>query len=278
MRPMGCINGAVRIAFYAVVMLLVLSCASFSSSGVGRVKRYTIESERLPKSFDGYTVAFVSDIHYPSLFTRARLGKLVDKLRDENPSILLLGGDYVTDNSCLDELFDSISAVPAKDGLYAVLGNHEVRNSSLVSATMQEHGVRLLCDEVVLLAREGDTIALAGVKDSFKRDSVFASSLGIVSDKLFTMLLSHTPDYAERNAVATDVVLSGHTHGGQVSLLGMYTPVKNSAYGKRFIRGRNKTTGGTEVITTNGVGTSRKKIRFCVPSEIVVLVLRRSCN
>ena len=96
-----------------------------------------------------------------------------------------------------------------------------------------------------------------------------------VPDSLFTVLLCHTPDYAERSSTTADLVLSGHTHGGQVSLLGLYTPVRNSVYGTRFLRGMNNTTAGSTVITTNGVGTSRKKIRFCVPSEIVVVRLKR---
>ena len=115
----------------AAAMLLILSCASLSPSGVGRVKRYVVESERLPASFDGYTFAFVSDIHYPSLFTRSRLGRLVSKLREEKPSMLLLGGDYVTDDSYINELFDSLSTVQPADGIFAVLGNHDKRNTYL---------------------------------------------------------------------------------------------------------------------------------------------------
>lgn len=259
----------------AAVMLLTLSCASLSPNGVGRVKRYSIVSERLPESFDGYRLAFISDIHYPSLFTRARLGKLVRKLCSEKPSMLLLGGDYVTDDSYMDELFDSLSVVPVEDGMYAVLGNHERRNASFIAAAMEGNGVELLCDDTVHVEKNGSSIRLVGIKDSFG----YAARSGACSydtpDSIFTILLCHTPDYAERNSVDADLVLSGHTHGGQVSLFGIYTPFKNSAYGSRFLRGRNRTTGGVDVITTNGVGTSRRKVRFCVPSEIVVVTLLR---
>ena len=71
------------------------------------------------------------------------------------------------------------------------------------------------------------------------------------------------------------IILCGHTHGGQVSLFGLYTPVKNSSYGTRFLRGRNRTSSGATIITTNGVGTSRRKVRFCVPSELVYITLKR---
>lgn len=260
----------------AAVMLLTLSCASLSPNGVGRVKCYSIVSERLPESFDGYRMAFISDIHYPSLFTRSRLGRLVRKLRSEKPSILLLGGDYVTDDSYISELFDSLSSVHVKDGIYAVLGNHEGRNSSLIENAMEESGINLLKNEVVCIeSSDGAFVHLAGVGDSFGRDVFFSGCSGTLPDSVFTILLCHTPDYAERNSVDADLVLSGHTHGGQVSLFGVFTPVKNSAYGARFLRGSNRTTEGIEVITTNGVGTSRRKVRFCVPSEIVLVTLFR---
>lgn len=264
-----------RIVLSAAVMLLILSCASLSSSGVGRIKRYVVESERLPASFDGYTFAFVSDIHYPSLFTRSRLGRLVRKLREEKPSMLLLGGDYVTDDSCIEELFDSLSTVRPEDGLYAVLGNHERRNSEKISASMADCGIKLLCDKEVSVVKDSAVIVLFGVEDSFVYDTLAARRVKALSDSVYTILLCHTPDYAERTSSTADLVLSGHTHGGQVTLFGLYTPVKNSVYGSRFLRGLNHTSQGTTVITTNGVGTSRKKLRFCVPSEVVIVTLRK---
>lgn len=258
----------------AAVMLLISSCATLSGSGVGRVKRYEVESGQLPSQFDGYTVAFVSDLHYPSLFSPKRLAKLVRHMNGISPDLLLLGGDYVTDNAYIDELFSSISSVKTADGRYAVLGNHEKRNGELISSAMNKSGIVLLSDDTVHIRRGGESIYLAGVEDSFKFDSTKVQPAEMVDAAAFVMLLCHTPDYAERSSTTADLVLSGHTHGGQVSLLGIYTPVRNSAYGTRFLRGRNRTSEGSTVITTNGVGTSRKKVRFCVPSEIVVVTLR----
>jgi predicted MPP superfamily phosphohydrolase len=227
----------IPIVLSAAAMLLILSCASLSSSGVGRIKHYVVESDRLPVSFDGYSVAFISDIHYPSLFTHKRLAKLVRKLRNENPDMLLLGGDYVTDNSYISELFDSLSTVHPSDGTFAVLGNHARRNSALVADAMAKCGIELLCDDVVYVTRDGSSIALFGVEDSFAYDTLAVASTGVVSDSLFTVLLCHTPDYAEQTSATADLVLSGHTHGGQVTLMGIYTPVKNSVYGSVFCVG-----------------------------------------
>lgn len=259
----------------AAVMLLISSCATLSSSGVGRIKKYSIESTRLPASFDGCRVAFVSDIHYSSLFTPKRLKRLVDTLEEVQPDFLVLGGDYVTHDDSIRSLFSALECVQPRYGTYAVLGNHERRNGLLIAQAMGEHGIVLLADSAARLGTDKEPLFIAGIRDSFSCDSAMLQRVNDLEDEGFVILLAHTPDYAERSSVNADVVLSGHTHGGQVSLFRLYTPVKNTQYGNRFLSGRNVTTSGTTVITTNGVGTSRKKVRFCAPSEVVLLTLKR---
>ena len=271
-------SSLLRDALPFLLLSVLVSCATLSPNGVGRVKRYTVESDRLPAAFDGCRVAFVSDIHYPSLFSAQRLGKLVTALSDIHPDLLLLGGDYVTSDDSIKALFSALETVGARYGTYAVLGNHERRNGGLVASSMREHGIILLSDSIACVDVAGGELFIAGVRDSFSCDSTMIQRIDAVVDEAFLILLAHTPDYAERSSVMADVVLSGHTHGGQVSLLGLYTPVKNSAYGRRFLSGRNATSKGTTVITTNGVGTSRKKVRFCVPSEVVLLTLKRAAR
>lgn len=264
---------------YIVILFALVafsSCASLSPNGVGRLKHYEICSEQLPESFEGYSIAFMSDIHYPSKFTRKNLARIVRRLRSESPDVLLLGGDYVTSDSYISELFDSISSVKTGDGIYAVLGNHERRNKDLIAQAMQSHGVTLLKDQVVEITRGIDTVYIVGIYDSFKYDSLMVQPAESVPDSAFTILLCHTPDYAERSNTTADLTLSGHTHGGQVSLFGLYAPVKNTIYGNRFLKGLNETSSGSMIITTTGVGTSRRKVRFCVPSELVFVTLCRA--
>ncbi|MBE6295794.1 MAG: metallophosphoesterase [Bacteroidales bacterium] len=259
----------------AAVMLLISSCATLSSSGVGRIKEYGIESARIPVDYDGCRVAFVSDIHYPSLFTPKRLKRLVAALEEMRPDFLLLGGDYVTHDDSIRSLFSALECVQPRYGTYAVLGNHERRNSPQIAQAMEMHGVVLLADSIARLGTDEEPLFIAGIRDSFSCDSAMLQRVNDLEDKGFVILLAHTPDYAERSSVNADVVLSGHTHGGQVSFFGLYTPVKNTQYGNRFLSGRNVSTVGTTVITTNGVGTSRKKVRFCAPSEVVLLTLKK---
>ena len=260
----------------AAAMLLISSCATLSPNGVGRVKRYTFAEESVPKELDEYKIAFISDLHYPSLFNNKRLGKLVHRLQKESPDILLLGGDYVTDSDSIDVLFESLSAAMPRWNTFAVLGNHDKRNEELIRQAMGKYGIYLLdgvawCCEFLDV---GGGYAVGGPHDSFVVDTLFAQYMDGIEDPRFVILVSHNPDFVERNSIKADLAFAGHTHGGQVSLFGLYTPVKNTCYGRRFLRGRNRTTNGTTIITTNGVGTSRRKIRFCVPSEIVVVTLK----
>ncbi len=268
-------NTFIQFAILAAVMLLISSCASLSPNGVGRVKRYTFAEESVSEEFDGWKFAFVSDLHYPSLFTPKRLGKLVRRLQKESPDALLLGGDYVTDNDSIDTLFKSLSAVKTSLGTYAVLGNHDKRNESMIRKAMGENGVMLLDGTIqYMIFDDGGELGIAGVYDSFADDTLFAQYMERANDLDFLILLTHNPDFVERHSLTADLAFAGHTHGGQVSLFGLYTPVKNTRYGRRFLRGRNRTTNGTTMITTNGVGTSRRKVRFCVPSEIVLVTLK----
>ena len=265
-----------QLLILAAAMLLISSCASLSSSGVGRVKRYTFADESVPEGLDGYRIAFISDLHYPSLFTPRRLGKLVRKLQQESPDMLLLGGDYVTDSDSIGVLFKSLSAVRTCLGTYAVLGNHDMRNESLIRQAMNENGIELL-DGVALwrLYDDGSELNIAGVYDSFVNDTLFAEYMERIDDSGLVIFVSHNPDFVERHSITADLAFVGHTHGGQVSLFGIYTPVKNTRYGKRFLRGKNRASNGTTIITTNGVGTSRCKLRFCVPSELVIVTLKK---
>lgn len=263
----------------AAILLLISSCATLSGNGVGRVCRYVVESERLPASFDGIKLAFLSDLHFCSKFTPARLQKVVARLQKEAPDVLLFGGDYVSSPRHAALLFSPFSSVKTPCGAYAVLGNHDYRLRDTLEMAMSNAGVRLLADEAVALSAGADSMAIVGVYNSFNPSTAVCELADSLYNACYTLLLSHTPDFAQDTRVRCDLVLAGHTHGGQVSLFGLYTPVTNSKYGARFLRGRNYTDDGVPVITTNGVGTSRRKLRFCVPSEIVIITLRRiSCD
>ena len=268
-------SNRVGICLALLLLLLLESCATLSRyQGVGRIRRYDVCDARLPHEFDGFTVAFISDTHYPSKFTRKRLANVVRALNDLSPDALLLGGDYVTDDASADELFEALGGCDAPYGKYAVLGNHDVKRADALGNSMQRNGIKLLADAADTLRVKGAKIYLFGVRNYGARTQ--NPSLQQLADSCFTILLVHTPDYAQASAVENvALTLSGHTHGGQVTLFGLYAPETNSRYGRRFLSGLNLTDSRVPVVTSNGLGTSRKNIRFCAPSDIVFVTLRR---
>lgn len=264
---------------FLISIVLLSSCATASFSkyhGIGRIKKYTIYSEQLPDSFDGFRIAFASDFHYESRFNRKRLPGLLKALQATEADVLLLGGDYRGRNGGnLTELFDLLHTFRPPYGTYGVMGNHENNaNYEIVKEEMKRTGIHLLEHEVDTLWKENEYILLCGIRNPFdlKQNGV-SPTLNLHPDD-YVIMLVHTPDYAEDTDISnTDLVLAGHTHGGQVSFFNRYTPAHFSKYGTRFMTGLKHNSAGIPVIITNGIGTSRKDIRLFTPSEIVLVTL-----
>ena len=264
-------------------LLLLTSCATASLSGgkgVGRVKRYDFYSYDLPQDLDGFKIGFAADFHYESRFTRKRLSQLVGTLQEMNADVLLLGGDYIGRNGGdMDTLFAQLAQVKTPYGTYGVMGNHEWKTDEVhqrVIASMKRYGVVPMENEAYRLMKGDTSLVICGVKNPFDLKHNVPSPSESFDSREFVVLVTHTPDYIEDTSVANaNLVLAGHTHGGQVSLFRSYTPAHFSKYGNRFLTGLKKNSQGVPIIITNGIGTSRKDIRLFTPSEVVLIVLHR---
>lgn len=260
---------------------LLASCATATFSeypGVGRVKKYDFYSYDVPAAFDGFRIGFASDFHYESRFKRSHLDNAVRALKSMHPDVLLLGGDYRSPKGGdLDTLFSALGRVFTPYGTFGVMGNHDYAYCySEVVEAMKKNNVRLMEHQSYKLVKDGQHIIISGVRNPFdlKKNGESPSQLFPADD--FVVLLTHTPDYAEDTNVSNaNLVLAGHTHGGQVSLFKKYTPVKHSIYGNRFLTGQKENSKGIPIIITNGLGTSRLDIRLFTPSEVVLVVLHR---
>lgn len=263
------------------LLSLFTSCATATFShyrGVGRIKEYQVVNPQLPASFDGFRIAFATDFHYESKFTAKRLPQAIRALQSVTADLLLLGGDYVGDSAAkVDTLFAALGQVNTPYGSYGVLGNHDyAKGYSEVVQAMKRADIGLLEHHSITLRAGGDSIVVCGVRNPFNLKENGTSPSQSFADDAFVVLLTHTPDYAEEVDVSrADLVLAGHTHGGQVSLFKRYTPAKGySKYGNRFLTGEKRNSRGVPVIISNGLGTSRRKVRLFTPSEVVVVTLR----
>lgn len=265
----------------SLLMMALSSCTSMRYTGVGRIRNYEIVSTDVPPSFDGYRIAFASDFHLKSKFKERQLHGTVKALQMLQPDVLLLGGDYQEGCEYVVPLFEELSKVAPRDGVYAVMGNNDYeRCTDLLRATMLHSGIRLLEEEVDTLRRGEEFIVVWGANPYAGRYlTTRAAEVPRVAEKLndedFVVLLTHTPDYVEEADVSkADLALAGHTHGGQVTLFGLYAPVTASRYGMRYRSGLRHNQDGLPVIISNGLGTSRRPIRMFAPTDVVVVTLR----
>ena len=254
------------------------SAVSVSSvyPGIDRVKKYEFTHRDVPDAFDGFRIAFISDLHYKSLFKEKGLESLVRLLNAQHADVLLMGGDYQEGCQYVPELFAALAKVKTPMGTYGVMGNNDYeRCHDEIIRTMKHYGMRPLEHEVDTLRKDGQQIIVAGVCNPFDLKQNGVSPTLALSPNDFVILLVHTPDYVEDVSVAnTDIALAGHTHGGQVRVFG-YAPIQNSHYGTRFLTGLAYNSTKMPLIVTNGIGTSQMPVRIGAPAEIIMITLHR---
>jgi uncharacterized protein len=239
------------------------------------VKRNDIRSTALPSLFDGYTILHISDMHVD--MSEAAMQHLIELVGGGlQYDLCVLTGDYRGKTfGPFEAALEGVAKVRAhlKQPIYGVLGNHDT--IQMVPA-MEAMGIRMLLNESEVIARGDQRIFLAGIDDAhfFRVDNIEKAALQIPNDE-FSILLSHTPEIYRQAAHANfNLMLSGHTHGGQLCLPGSI-PIKLEAkLPRRMGAGAwqyNKMSGYTSV----GAGSSVVPVRLNCPPEITLHCLRR---
>ncbi|MER3496964.1 MAG: hypothetical protein C4320_09525 [Armatimonadota bacterium] len=236
----------------------------------------------LGRAFDGYRVAFVTDVHYPRHITRPFIKKCVDTALEFCPDLLLYGGDFVDGHDLLGVGKNNAPSLAgmfegtAPDGVFGVLGNHDwwLNGESTRAEIERCTPIRLLENDHALIRRGNDALALGGLEDLWCRHPNLTSALGTVDPEIPRLLLSHNPDVAERcaGAARVDLQLSGHTHGGEVRLP-FYGPLRiPSRYGRKFERGLVE--GALHPVYVSVGVASPRAVRFNCRPEVTGITLR----
>jgi uncharacterized protein len=256
--------------------LALFSCATVPRAGVDGIRRIDVYPDNLPQNLDGYRLAFVSDIHFRNNFSAERLGRLVDAINAESPACVVLGGDFTLGAGEIREFARLTGRLAAPGGVYAVSGNHDFYNGQAATcAALRAQGIVVLDESAVRLP---GGITLAGINDfrDIYPDTDRLKSF-IKDGSAFTILACHDPDYAEETDISDfDLILCGHTHGGQITLFG-WAPVLPSAYGQKYRTGTIMKD-GSEVIVSNGAGYGGNLLRFRLfaPSDFLLITLHAS--
>jgi len=223
----------------------------------------------LPQALSGLRIGLLTDIHRSKWVSEAEVREAVELLMSGRPDLIVLGGDYVTwgDRRFVGPAADSLKALSAPYGVFAILGNHD-DDRDMPSALMA-NGFEVLRDARTRVTIRSHSLELAGIRFWTRRASDIAAVLRGATEPV--ILLAHDPRrLTEAAALSVPLVLSGHTHGGQVVLPGLGAiaaqkfPVV-SGFGRE-----EKTT----IFVSKGVGTVYVPVRINCRPEVAVLTLR----
>jgi predicted MPP superfamily phosphohydrolase len=231
--------------------------------------RETMNVSGLPSALAGLRIGLITDLHRSETVPHVLLARAVRLLMSEAPDLIVLGGDYVTwgDRHFVIPAAEALAPLSAPHGVYAVLGNHD--DDRDMPAALSATGVIVLRDARTRLIIRGEILDLAGIRFWTRRVSDIAHVLRGASPNV--ILLAHNPlRLVEAAALAVPLVLSGHTHGGQVVLPGIGA-VAAREFPVIAGRGRRESTG---IFVSRGVGTVYIPVRLNCPPEVAVLTLQ----
>ena len=249
------------------------------------VTSYELSYDNLPESFDGYRVVQLSDLHMADYGE-----KLIDKVRAQQPDIIVMTGDFMnmnspeTESGQAERLRPTLEALVAVAPCYFVSGNHEWASGEMtaLSALLSELGIKYLKNEFVLLERGGESIVLAGVEDpngpaDMIRPNELAERIRTDYPDKYVLLLAHRNDLLVKYPnLVVNTVLCGHAHGGIVRL-----PFAGGVFGTdatlfpKYDAGIFNE-GSYDMVLSRGLGGYTRMPRFLNNPEVVTVILKKS--
>ncbi len=254
---------------------LIASYPVFIERNLVQVNRYRVPLENLPPSFHGYILAHLTDLHLGPLVSESFIAGVVQRTNSLRPDAIVCTGDYVHEKNTIQEIervWPLLAELEAADGVFSVLGNHDHwadTDRSLYWLERTGQNIRHICRTI---NRGGERILIGGAGDYWgdrlNIDEVFSCS----DEEECRVLLSHNPDSVDtRFKTPLALVLSGHTHGGQVVLPFFgppLLPVSNKSYSGGLIF-----TEKTKLFISRGIGWTILPVRFNCYPEIALLEL-----
>jgi predicted MPP superfamily phosphohydrolase len=240
------------------------------------VTRTTLVVSGLPDALAGLRIGFMTDLHRSSIVSQELIVSAVGLLMAQRPDLIVLGGDYVTwggdyaavgDRHFVEPAADALRALSAPHGVYGVLGNHD--DDRDMPAAMTARGIEILKDARTRLTIRGETLDLIGIRYWTTRGRDIASVARGAGRS--SILLAHNPSRLKEAAeLSLPLMLSGHTHGGQIVLPGV-----GAIAARNFpIVAGEGSRGSTTAFVSRGVGTIYVPVRVNCPPEVAVLTLK----
>ena len=264
-------------ALAAAIPVAPITAASYGlyEAGSARIERPTVAMPQLPASFDKLRIAFLTDIQHGPYVGLDYVASIVRTTLALGPDLILLGGDYVSKEAkFIAPCFEVLAGLKAPLGVFGVLGNHDYRHGlDETKASFAAAGIEELTNRGVWLRRGTSRLRLGGVDDLWygKPDVRPAIAEATTSDAC--LLVSHNPDFVEKMWDSrVGLVLSGHTHGGQIYVPGYGAPIVPSRYGQKYLHGLVQAP-VTKVYVSRGLGTVTPPMRYNSYPELTLLTL-----
>jgi predicted MPP superfamily phosphohydrolase len=234
-----------------------------------QVVRADVPVSGLPPAIDGLRVGLITDLHHSEMVPAEDVVRAASLMQAETPDLIVLGGDYVTwgDRTYVIPCSDALAGLRAPLGVYAVVGNHD--DDRDMPAALISHGYEVLRDARTTVRVKGEKLELVGVRYWTQRARDIARVMRGAEGTV--ILLAHDPRrLSEAAALGVPLVLSGHTHGGQVVLPGV-----GAIAARKFpvVAGAGRRD-STSIFVSRGVGTVYVPYRLNCPPDVAVITLR----
>ncbi len=273
-----------RIAFAAIILFLagVAFWGFLIEPGRLVIREQTIQIDNWPQPLDGLRIAVLSDIHVDNWFiTEKKLRTIVERTNQLQPELIVILGDYISSDGWVTsrvepEVFGAVlKDLRAPLGVYSVLGNHDWWYGGMrVRRGLEQNGIKVLEDESAKVDARGTSLWLVGLADLWTRPQRIADAVATVPEGQPLIALTHNPDIFPNVPQRAQLVLAGHTHGGQVRFPIIGPVIESSEYGDRWVRG-HVFADNHHLFVTTGIGTSIVPVRFGLPPEIVLLTIKQ---
>lgn len=239
-----------------------------------RVRHLDVLIDQLPPEFDGYRIAQLSDLHVGSFDPKARALEWASMSNALNPDLAVVTGDLVTSGTGFyRDVAEALGALRAKDGVFVSMGNHDQADNDQLARLVDERGPTVLRNATRLIRRGDAELCVTGIDGRIASSGDVVRTLGERASSAPVVLLAHYPSSFEAAfAAGADLVLTGHTHGGQLGvpfLSQRFNLARLTGQRSRGLVSRGKTT----MYVNAGLGTTGPPMRLGVPPEIALLTL-----
>ena len=257
-----------RIIKIVVTIILIITLIFMYMHFIGtkglKVREYKVTSNKLPSSFTGFKIVHFSDLYYLSTIKEKELNKIVNKINELKPDIVVFTGDLISNNkkikdSDIKALTKSLKNIETTIGKYAIKGDNDYSNT--YDDIMKKSKFKIINNSYELIYYKGNTpILLTGTGSSIKKDSDIDNTFSYDEESLYTISLIHEPDTANKLTKKANLILAGHSLNGQIRLP-IIGGLKKFEDAKKYPNSKYNLS-GTTLFVSNGLGTDKHEFRL----------------